>query len=96
MNIFVEKIVILGDSKEVTEKKLAKIEKKIKKMSDKLMEAYDSNSTIRKRAVMRSNLSSECEQRDRLLKRLELIERWRKELEDEENRKWQSSQGSIW
>lgn len=48
------------------QKELDKINKKIKKSSDTLLACDYNNSTMKKRQRLRTQLSLECEQRDRL------------------------------
>jgi len=54
-------------------KELNRLNKKIKRLSDSLRTAHDNNATTRRMATMRTNLSIECEQRDRIEKALEAI-----------------------
>ncbi len=61
------------------QKELDKINKKITKMSDKLFLCNYNNSTAKRRQNMRTNLSLECEQRDRLQYAMKLCGRLYKE-----------------
>ena len=75
-----EKRLILSIAYKECMKKLDKLNKKINSLSEKLAGMDDSNCTVKKRAHMRSNLSINCEERDRWQNRIDIIDRWMKEL----------------
>ena len=84
MNDIDTKVHILLSAKNRLEKELTKQQKRVDKWSDKLFNADDSNSTVRRRANMRIRLSQECEERDRIQKKIRIIEDWVEELRGRE------------
>jgi len=75
-----ERLFILSLAKNQCLKELSGFEKRIEKLSDKLSQMNDNNSTIRNRAVQRASLSTTCEARDRWQNRIDLIDKWQKEI----------------
>ena len=75
-----EKRLILGIAYKECVKKLDKLNKNINSLSDRLAKMDDSNSTVKKRAHWRATLSTNCEERDRWQNRIDIIDRWMKEL----------------
>ena len=75
-----EKRLILGIAYKECMKKLDKLNKNIDSLSDKLAKMDDSNSTVKIRAHKRATLSTNCEERDRWQNRIDIIDRWMKEL----------------
>lgn len=77
----VEKSIILGIAKKQIKKDLEKVNKKIDKLSKEYFK-MDPFETSQKRLVnKRLNLDVECEERDRLERRLKIIENWRGEIQ---------------
>lgn len=76
MNENQNKLFILNLSKKECEKLRDKNEKQVKKISDRLFEMNDSNSTVRKRSMERVKLDCACEERDRWSDRVDLINEW--------------------
>ena len=76
-----EKRFILSMAEDICQRKVAKENKDIDKLSSKLAELNDSNSSVRKRAGIRSMLSTTCEERDRWQNRIDIINKWMKEIE---------------
>lgn len=68
------KSLIKAHARKGLEKELDKLERNINKVSDKLLQATDSNSTVKRRSNMRTNLSLLCEEQDRIKLALELLE----------------------
>jgi hypothetical protein len=75
-----ERHFILSLAEKECAKQLEKIQKQIAKTSLLLFQLNDSNSTVKRRAMMRARLASDCEERDRWKERLMLIERWKEEI----------------
>ncbi len=61
------------EAKNALEKRLKKQQKKVDNISLKLRDAYDKNSSMKKRSNLRVNLSLECEELDRIKKAIELL-----------------------
>ena len=76
-----ERKMILNIAYIECDKKVAKLNKKINSLSDKLAKLDDSNSTVKARASQRATLSIECAERDRWLYRIDIINKWMKEIE---------------
>ena len=54
-------------------KELEKIEKRVKVKSEKLMYMGDTNASTKRRAIARTNLSLECQERDRYKLALDIL-----------------------
>jgi hypothetical protein len=78
-----ERILILNLAREVCRRRLEKADERVSSKSAKLFEMSDSNSTVRRRAVMRASLSTDCEERDRWEKRIEEIDKWLEAVKNE-------------
>ena len=68
--------------RELGEDRLAKkiLALQVEKTSAKLFTMNDMNSTVRQRAMMRARLASDCEEKDRWMERLQLVEQWKDEI----------------
>ncbi|MBY0122178.1 hypothetical protein [Bacillus sp. S/N-304-OC-R1] len=78
-----EKLFILNLAKNQCQNKVELCEKKVSKLSDRLFHMDDSNSTVRRRAMERTNLSIACEERGRWENRIEIINNWIDEIKIE-------------
>ena len=76
-----ERKMILNIAYIECDKKVTKLNKKINSLSDKLSKLDDSNSTVKRRAHIRMTLSIDCEERDRWQNRIDIINKWMKEIE---------------
>lgn len=76
-----EKRFILSIAYKECTKKLNKLNENIDSLSYKLSKMDDNNSTVKIRAHRRANLSTSCEERDRWQSRIDIIDRWMKELD---------------
>lgn len=75
-----EKLFLLSLAEKECSKQLEKIQKQITKTSLLLFQLNDNNSTVKRRAMIRARLATDCEERDRWKERLMLIERWKEEI----------------
>ena len=76
-----EKRLILNLAREACMIKAVKTINTIDSISDKLSKLDDQNSSVKVRAAKRTALSIKCEERDRWLNRIEIIDHWLKEIE---------------
>lgn len=75
-----EKLFLLSLAEKECTKQFEKAQKQVEKTSTKLFEMNDMNSTVRQRAMMRARLASDCEEKDRWMERLQLVEQWKDEI----------------
>lgn len=76
-----EKRFILSIALKECMRNVDKLNKNINALSDKLSKSDDSNSTAKRRAHRRMTLSIDCEERDRWQNRIDIINKWMKEIE---------------
>ena len=76
----VEKINMLQGVKVRLEIQLEKQQKKVIEISEKTRQVADSNVSIKRKSVANMRLSDECNYRDRLLRRIDIVEEWVKEI----------------
>ncbi len=73
-------IEILGIAELEISKKLVRVEKKLSKNSNELREMDIFQTTPKRRRNKRLILDAECEERDRLQRKLEIIKEWKEEI----------------
>ena len=73
-------IEILGIAELEISKKLLRVEKKLSKNSNELREMDIFQTTPKRRKNKRLSLDAECEERDRLQRKLEIIKEWKEEI----------------
>ena len=76
-----EQRFILSVALKECEKKAGALNKRKDILSYRLGLMDDSNSSVRQRAGLRSSLSTVCEERDRWQNRIDIINKWMKEIE---------------
>ena len=83
MDEVMHKMALIGAGKKHYQKLLNKKQNKVDEWSEKLKEAHDSDTSVRRRANLRIKLQDACTERDRLEQTLKIAEEWKKELKKE-------------
>jgi hypothetical protein len=78
-----EKINLLYGMKSNLEKQLSKQTEKVSKLSESTRKLDIYNSTPKRRSAANMKLSDECNLRDSIQRRIDIVEKWIKEVENE-------------